>query len=438
MQLFQWPWASIAAECGDVLGPQGIGWVLTSPPQEHITGEQWWTSYQPVSYRVESKLGTRDEFADMVSACHEAGVEVYADAVINHMAGVDGGTGYDGSSFSHYGYPGIYEESDFHHCGLAPEDDIADYQDRAQVQTCELSNLADLDTSSEQVRRQLADYLNDLLSLGVDGFRIDAAKHVSADDLAAILDGVNGDPVVILEVIPGGGEPVQPEDYLELGGVFAFHHAKDVAGVVRGGSLRLAADLGELQIPSDQAYTFVTNHDTERSGQSLTPAEQPEFTAATALMLTLQFGTPVLYSGYAFDDRDAGAVSDSSGAVAPVYCPAEGPVADPEPGQWTCGHRDLLGLVRWRNVVGDAPIGNLVAEPNFVIFERGERGLVAISTADEAVEVTFETALPDGSYCDALTGASECSEPDHEIADGQVQVTVPAGGVVALHINLRS
>lgn len=97
VQLFQWTWDSIATECIDVLGPAGFDWVLTSPPQEHVLGEEWWTSYQPVSYQVESRLGTRDEFAAMVSTCADAGVDVIADAVINHMSGKDGeGVGWAG------------------------------------------------------------------------------------------------------------------------------------------------------------------------------------------------------------------------------------------------------------------------------------------------------------------------------------------------------
>ena len=52
-------------------------------------GEEWWTAYQPVSYRVESRLGTREQYAAMVQTCHDAGVDVWADAVINHMTGQD-------------------------------------------------------------------------------------------------------------------------------------------------------------------------------------------------------------------------------------------------------------------------------------------------------------------------------------------------------------
>ncbi|WP_448061114.1 hypothetical protein [Cellulomonas hominis] len=99
VQLFQWTWASIATGCTDRLGPDGYGWVLTSPPQEHVLGAQWWTSYQPVSYRVESRLGTRAQFAAMVEERHAAGVAVVADAVLNHMTGQDvPGTGWAGST----------------------------------------------------------------------------------------------------------------------------------------------------------------------------------------------------------------------------------------------------------------------------------------------------------------------------------------------------
>ena len=59
------------------------------------------------------------------------------------MAGIDSGTGTAGSSFTHYNYPGIYQNQDFHHCGLEPGDDIVNYDNAQEVQTCELVNLAE-------------------------------------------------------------------------------------------------------------------------------------------------------------------------------------------------------------------------------------------------------------------------------------------------------
>ena len=53
---------------------RGVGYVEVSPPQESIQGTQWWTSYQPVSYKLDSKLGTEAEFASMIKQCSAAGV----------------------------------------------------------------------------------------------------------------------------------------------------------------------------------------------------------------------------------------------------------------------------------------------------------------------------------------------------------------------------
>lgn len=65
------------------------------------------------------------------------------DTIWNHMAGGDSGTGIAGSSWSHYEYPGIYQNQDFHHCGLEPGDEIVDYDNAVEVQTCELLDLAE-------------------------------------------------------------------------------------------------------------------------------------------------------------------------------------------------------------------------------------------------------------------------------------------------------
>ena len=54
---------------------------------EHIQGGQWWTRYQPVSYKLESRSGNRDQFISMVQRCRNAGLMVVADMVINHMTG---------------------------------------------------------------------------------------------------------------------------------------------------------------------------------------------------------------------------------------------------------------------------------------------------------------------------------------------------------------
>ncbi|WP_146741166.1 hypothetical protein, partial [Bifidobacterium adolescentis] len=86
---FQQTWNTIAKECTETYGPEGVGYVEVSPPQESIQGTQWWTSYQPVSYKLDSKLGAEAEFASMIKQCSAAGVNVIADVVLNQTTGSD-------------------------------------------------------------------------------------------------------------------------------------------------------------------------------------------------------------------------------------------------------------------------------------------------------------------------------------------------------------
>ena len=445
--MFQWSWDAIAAEC-PALGEAGVAWVLTSPPQEHVDGatadftgaddtlgtagadgSEWWWSYQPVSYLVDSRLGTSDQFAAMTRACGDAGVDVYADAVINHMAGVEEGTGWSGTSFGHYAYPGLYQQSDFHHCDRTPDDDIDAYTEPFVIQHCELENLADLATESPHVRANIGAYLQTLLDLGATGFRIDAAKHIDPDDLAAIVAALPDGTPVISEVIRGAGEPVSPEQYTPFSTVWEFGWADRVGEFVHSGSARALADLSPdaYGLLEEGARTFVANHDTERNDTTLSYRNGAEFSAATAIMLASDYGPPTLYSGYAFTDRDAGPVLEEDGTVADASCTGEehpDRIVDGwEDGAWVCQHRwpGTLELVSWRARVVDAPVTETTSVDDAYVSLRGEAAAFAVLLDDEAAAVEVPVGLPDGSYCDVVV--PDCAS-----------VVEVSGGVAALEL----
>ena len=105
-------------------------------------------------------------------------------------------------------------------------------------------------------------------------------------------------------------------------------------------------------------------------------------------MLADDYGTPVVFSGYAFSDRDAGPPSEADGSVSDAACdrataPADG-LAD---GERTCVHTwtPIAGMLAWRAVVGDAPRLPGVAEGGAYGFEREGRGVVAVNPSDDPV-----------------------------------------------------
>jgi hypothetical protein len=178
VHLFEWSWSDVAQECEDFLGPNGYDAVQISPPSEHISGSQWWTRYQPVSYDLVSRSGDAAQFQEMVSRCKSAGVKIYVDAVINHMA-AGSGTGIHGHTFGGRSFPGLYSQNDFHHNQNDPSTNcgVSDYADAHNVQYCDLEGLPDLCTECDYVRTTLGAYLDELAGQGVAGFRVDAAKH---------------------------------------------------------------------------------------------------------------------------------------------------------------------------------------------------------------------------------------------------------------------
>ncbi|KAJ7208225.1 glycoside hydrolase [Mycena pura] len=431
IQMFEWTWNSIAAECSSFIGPAGYGFVQVSPPQEHITGSQWWTDYQPVSYILTSKRGNQAQFQSMVNACHAAGVKVIADTLFNHMAGIDSGTGTGGSSFTHYNYPGIYQTQDFHHCGLEPGDDIVNYDNRVEVQTCELDNLADLATDTDYVRGELATYANHLLSLGVDGFRLDAAKHMPATDIANILSRLTSKPYISQEVIWGSGEPIQPSEYVGNGDVQEFRYTTALKNAFLSGGISGLQNLdNQGWVAGSQANVFVANHDTERNGNSLN-INSPSNTYITATILSLAhpYGTPTILSSYSFGTTDDGAPGGGAGT-----CSATGGANG-----WLCQHRfvAITGMVGFRNQVGSAAMTNWVSpQSQQIAFGRGSLGFVAINNADSAWSTTFATSLPNGAYCDVISGKSSsgaCTGTSFTVSGGHFSATVPARSAIAIH-----
>ncbi len=461
VHLFEWPWPDIAAECEEVLGPAGYSAVQVSPPNEHwarTTDPPWWERYQPVSYQLQSRSGTREEFVDMVNRCAASGVEIYVDAVINHMSAQPNGTGSAGTKFSKYSYPDVWTIDDFR----TPPCDIEanDYTDDAQrVQECELLGLSDLNTGQDNVRRGLANYLLNLVELGVAGFRIDAAKHMAATDIQAILDVVaqkaDAAPFVFLEVIQGADEAIRTEDYLPVSlgdglpvsitdfGYASFAHQFLLPSSI--GSLESLSNESWQLPPDDRSVVFTDNHDTQR-GDSISYRDGKSHELANLFLLAHPHGYPKIMSSYSFtagSGRDDGPPSNAEFAtVGPYHEEGGGCIlsADAssfdanglttlEDGRWICEHRNpaIRKMIRFRKNTAGTRLVHPWGKGASVAFGREGKGFIAINQESETLSESFQTGLPSGDYCNIVAPKKSCDDASRVSVDatGVAQLVLP-------------
>ncbi len=454
VQMFEWSWPDIATECTQWLGPKGFGGVQISPPHASKNANGWWGVYQPVNYKnLTSRMGTPAQLQSMINTCHAAGVRVYADIVVNQMA--DGsGTATDGSTWNAgtLSYP-FFSASDFHaNCNIT-DDDYKTTAGRWAVQNCRMGGLPDLATESSYVKGQIADYLKALLGMGIDGFRIDAAKHMPAGAWVDIMNTVKqsfpttlqGEPIWVTQEIINDGEVDRPS-YFPIGTLNEFQFTYAMRDVFRGNNgLTLSSIPGIMGtwgnwggswgfIQPQNATVFVTNWDTERdTGSSLNinnangnDGANQRYTLANIFMLAQGYGESQLYAGFKFSN---------SGADRPNTSPYSGGVPQINV-VWDFAHRwtPLANMVGFRNAaIGQAQQNWTVGDNgNQVAFSRGNVGFVALNNSGSAWTRTFATGLPQGTYCNVINGTKNvggtaCTADSVTVdASGNASFTVPA------------
>ncbi|XP_071983091.1 pancreatic alpha-amylase-like [Engystomops pustulosus] len=483
VHLFEWRWEDIAEECERYLGPNGFGGVQISPPNEHLIVTNpyrpWWERYQPISYKICSRSGDEEQFTDMVTRCNNVGVYIYVDAVINHMCGAGVGKGSSSTCGSTYdtnlrSFPNVpYSRLDFNDdkCKTT-SGNIEDYQDADQVRSCRLVNLLDLALEKDYVRNKVTDYLNKLIDIGVAGFRIDASKHMWPGDMQAIVGRLNNlntqwfpngsRPFIFQEVIDMGGEGISAYEYSGIGRVTEFKYGGKLGTVMRkwnGEKMAYLKNWGEGWgfLPSDRALVFVDNHDNQRGhgagGASiLTFFDARLYKMAVGFMLAHPYGFPRVMSSFSWprsfvEGKDIndwiGPPSYGNGSTKAVTINEDTTCGN----GWVCEHRwrQIKNMAIFRNVANGQALTNWWDNAeNQVAFGRGNVGFIVFNNDNRDMDVTLNTGLPAGTYCDVISGQKEGSH-----CTGK-QITVSSAGTadfkirssdddpfVAIHINAK-
>lgn len=451
VHLFEWKWTDIEKEC-PYLAQKGYTAVQVSPPMEHIipTGPYyaWWTRYQPVGYTLtNSRSGTLTEFQNMVTTCAGVDVDIYVDAVVNHMTGIDpdnaSGTGSSGTTYQHYNYPGLFDSGDFHYCGTTGSGagaahNINSYTSRYQVQNCELLNLADLNTGDPAVQASIRGYMQSLINMGVRGFRIDAAKHMFTADIEGILAGLTPRPYIFQEAIEGpSNEPVKAYEYIYNGDVTEFRYSQSLGSAFNcGGTIaNLNSTIGNGWLNSAFAQVFVDNHDNQRGHGAGGPCivdhrDGQVYNLASIFALAHPYGHVSVMSSYYWDQGATGEdnegppsttapnTSGSGATTLAVYDGTETLGAPPnrcdtdndgesDGDHWVCEHRRtaIANMVLFRRVTDGEALTNWWSNGNNrIAFGRDDKGFVAINREGSAFSNTYQTNMPAGTYCDITEG----------------------------------
>ncbi|XP_070797201.1 pancreatic alpha-amylase-like [Pituophis catenifer annectens] len=446
VHLFEWRWNDIALECERYLAPNGFGGVQISPPNENVVittpWRPWWERYQPVSYKLCTRSGNESEFEDMVNRCNNVGVYIYVDAVVNHMCGAAAGYGHHSTCGSYFDsnkrdFPAVpYSEWDFNDgkCKTV-SGEIENYHDLYQVRDCRLVSLLDLALEKDYVRSKVAEYMNHLIDIGVAGFRIDASKHMWPGDMKAFLDKLKNlnmkwfaegtRPFIFQEVIDLGGEPISSSEYFGNGRVTEFKYGAKLGTVIRkwhGEKMTYLKNWGEGWgfMPSNKAVVFVDNHDNQRShgggGASiLTFWDSRLYKMGVGFMLAHPYGFTRIMSSFRWPRHFENGEDINSWTGPPSY--EDGSIKsvtiNPDTtcgNDWICEHRwrQIRNMVIFRNVVDGQPITNWWDNnSNQVAFGRGNQGFIVFNNDDWNLTATLQTGLPEGIYCDIISGQKE-------------------------------
>uniref|UniRef100_A0A3Q1JGM0 Alpha-amylase n=1 Tax=Anabas testudineus TaxID=64144 RepID=A0A3Q1JGM0_ANATE len=483
VHLFEWRWADIAAECERYLAPNGYAGVQISPPNEHIIvtnpWRPWWERYQPISYNLCSRSGSESELRDMITRCNNVGVNIYVDAVINHMCGSGGGSGTHSSCGSWFNagnreFPSVpYSGADFNDgkCKTG-SGEIENYGDANQVRDCRLVGLLDLALGNEYVRGKVVDYMNKLIDMGVAGFRVDACKHMWPGDLSAVfgrLHNLNSNwfsgsarPFIFQEVIDLGGEPITAKEYVHLGRVTEFKYGAKLGTIFRkwnNEKLYYTSNWGEGwgMMADGNALVFVDNHDNQRGhgagGASiLTFKDARLYKMAVGYMLAHPYGVARVMSSFSWSSEvsskssrynDQGPPSNGDGSTKPVPINADQTCGD----GWVCEHRwrQIKNMAIFRNVVNGQPHSNWWDnQSNQVAFGRGNRGFIVFNNDDWNLDATLNTGLPGGTYCDVISGQKEgsgCTGKQINVgSDGRAHFSISNSAedpFIAIHVEAK-
>lgn len=425
--LHAWSWSfdTIAANMKDI-AESGYAYVQTSPantcyvgegggkalfsqPGDSVTGK-WYYYYQPTDWKIGNYLlGNRDQFKAMMDSANKYNVKIIVDVLPNHTA-IDHTAVLPDLDAAVGGHDKLY-----HANGFTP---IVDYNDRYQCTTGEMGGLPDVNTENPDFQHYYMTYVNDLLSLGVKGFRYDTAKHIGLpsdpldslatrnnfwevatgrEDVKGLKLAVPADSLFIYgEVLQD--KNVKEEEYAEYMDLTASAYGHALREVLDKGNFT-ADSLKKWHHPVDGKHlvTWVESHDTYANEHESAGLTDDQIRMGWVFLAARQNGTPLFFSRPAGSTRENYWGNNLTGAR----------------GNDEFKHPEVVAANKFRRAMSGKPEHiNVTPDGAVVEINRGSEGVALINLTNTPQEIALPTTLNDGNYTDKVYNT------DFKVTDG--------------------
>lgn len=372
----------------------------------------WYWHYQPTDYKVGNyQLGSEGDFKAMCDEAKKYGIHIIVDVVANHMAGDQSAIASSYKSISNW-------------CHTTKE--IGNWDSRYEVTQLALMGMPDNNTQNKGVQNYIKNYLNKCLSLGADGFRYDAAKHIELPDDS----GYGGD---FWPTILNNGAKFQYGEILQDGvsresaygsymGVTASSYGMKLRNAVGANNFSTWNLLDyDINVQQDRLVTWVESHDnyanaiTDWGSSEWMNDEQIKL--AWAVIASRKGGTPLFFSrpvgggGCSWDNR----------------FPGKSQIGDR--GSSLFMDDEVAAVNKFRNAMAgeNEYLRNPNGDSKVLMIERGNKGLVAINLNTYDYRLSSITNLKNGVYANQTDNHNTFT-----VTNGTITGTIPARSVVVL------
>lgn len=417
LHVWSWNFPTIADNMKSI-ADAGFTMIQTSPVQPHYAPEgscvkifdenvnegNWYYYYQPTDWKVGNKiLGSKEEMQAMLDSAAKYDIRVIVDVLPNHTA-------FDVDAVSEDFYKAVGgRDKMFHTNGVKP---ISDYNDRVQCTLQGVGGLPDVNTENPDFQKYYMQFVNELLKMGVRGFRYDTAKHIGVHsdpvdkeagvtvndfwDVATGRKAVKGVKLALpYDSLFVYGEVLQdknvPEaEYADYMGQTASSYGHVIREMLERHSTK---DLDVLNWYHDAApeylTTWVESHDTYCNGNESAGLSDDQIRLGWVFITARQNGTPLFFNRPANSTRTNYYGDNILGAK----------------GNDEYMHPEVVAVNNFRKAMaGMKENVSITDDGEVIVVNRGNKGAAIVNLSQHANKFSVPTQLPDGKYKDVVYG----------------------------------